>query len=109
MAESSLLMIERTATDLLRLQSQGDAGAEDIASEFLQSIRRRDPKVRAFLHVDEAGVLEQARAVDAKRRRGERLGPLAGIPVAVKDVLCVAGQPTTCGSKILQTFVPPYD
>ena len=51
----------------------------------------------------------QARAVDAKRQRGEPVGLLAGLPVAVKDVLCIKGQPTTCGSKILQNYRPPYD
>src|SRR5204863_6227143 len=60
-------------------------------------------------HVDESAALAQARAVDAKRQRGEPLGTLAGLPVAVKDVLCTQGQPTTCGSKVLQNFVPPYD
>src|SRR5207302_9785436 len=50
-----------------------------------------------------------AGAVDARRKRGDNLGPLAGVPVAIKDVLCTAGQPTTCGSKVLQNFKPPYD
>ncbi|HZU35600.1 MAG TPA: Asp-tRNA(Asn)/Glu-tRNA(Gln) amidotransferase subunit GatA, partial [Gemmataceae bacterium] len=71
--------------------------------------RQRDPQVRAFLHVDEAAALEQARAIDARRKKGERLGLLGGLPVAVKDVLCTRGQPTTCGSKILKDFIPPYD
>jgi aspartyl-tRNA(Asn)/glutamyl-tRNA(Gln) amidotransferase subunit A len=102
-------MIERTAAELLQLQSKGDATAESITGEFLRAIRERDPKVKAFLHVDEANALEQASAIDAKRKRGERLGPLAGVPLAIKDVLCIAGRPTTCGSKILQNFVPPYD
>jgi aspartyl-tRNA(Asn)/glutamyl-tRNA(Gln) amidotransferase subunit A len=99
----------RTATELLGLLVRGEVTAEALAAAFLQAIRTNDPHIRAFLHVDETGALEQARAVDTKRRRGEPLGPLAGVPVALKDVLCVRGQPTTCGSKILQTFVPPYD
>lgn len=102
-------MIERTAVELLSLLSQGETTSEAVTGAFLQAIRQRDPQVRAFLHVNETGALEQARAVDAKRKRGETLGLLAGVPVAVKDVLCTAGQPTTCGSKILQNFVPPYD
>jgi aspartyl-tRNA(Asn)/glutamyl-tRNA(Gln) amidotransferase subunit A len=100
---------EKTAAELLALQEKRQASAEAIADAFLAAIKRRDSRVKAYLHVDEAAVHEQARAVDAKRRRGEKLGPLAGIPVAVKDVLCTQSAPTTCGSKMLQNFVPPYD
>src|SRR5437588_8404348 len=103
------MMIERTAVELLDLLSRGDVSSEALTGEFLQAIRRRDPQVKAFLHVDEAAAMEQAQAVDAKRKQGQPLGPLAGVPVAIKDVLCTAGQPTTCGSKVLQDFVPPYD
>jgi aspartyl-tRNA(Asn)/glutamyl-tRNA(Gln) amidotransferase subunit A len=102
-------MIERTATELLTALGKGDVTAEDLAGEFLRAIRQREPRVRAFLHWDEPSALAQARAVDEKRKRGEKLGPLAGVPVAIKDVLCTAGQPTTCGSKMLQHFKPPYD
>jgi aspartyl-tRNA(Asn)/glutamyl-tRNA(Gln) amidotransferase subunit A len=104
-----MTLTERTAAELLDLLGRGEVTAEALTAEFLQAVRARDPLVKAFLHVDEAGALAQARAVDARRRRGEPLGPLAGVPVAVKDVLCVRGQPTTCGSKILQNFRPPYD
>ena len=100
--------IERTALELLHAQAQGET-AEAITQAFLQAIKQRDPQVKAFLHVDDALALEQARAVDAKRKKGQPLGKLAGVPVAIKDVLCTRGQPTTCGSKILQNFVPPYD
>ncbi len=102
-------MIECTASELLHLLATGATTAEAVTQTFLQSIRDRDPRIGAFLFVDEAKALDQARAVDAKRRRGEPLGPLAGIPIAVKDVLCTAGMRTTCGSKILQNFIPPYD
>ena len=102
-------MLERTATEFLSLLEQGEITSEELTGQFLQAIRERDPKVRAFFHVDEARTLEQARAVDARRKQGGSLGALAGVPIAVKDVLCTAGQRTTCGSKILQNFVPPYD
>ncbi len=101
--------LERGATEWLDLLSKEEISSEALTGGFLKAIRERDPKVRAFLHVDEAAALEQARAVDQKRKRGERIGLLAGLPVAVKDVLCVKDQPTTCGSKILQNFLPPYD
>jgi aspartyl-tRNA(Asn)/glutamyl-tRNA(Gln) amidotransferase subunit A len=102
-------MIERTAAELLADLRRDALTSEALTSAYLGAIRERDPKVRAFLHVDQETALRQARAVDAKRQRGELLGALAGIPIAVKDVLCTQGQPTTCGSKILQHFVPPYD
>src|SRR5436853_6380572 len=94
-------LTDRPASELLALLSRGEVSAEDLTSRFLQAVRTRDPHVRAFLHVDEDDALAQARAVDARRRRGEPPGPLAGLPVAVKDVLCTRGQPTTCGSRML--------
>jgi aspartyl-tRNA(Asn)/glutamyl-tRNA(Gln) amidotransferase subunit A len=101
-------MIQRTA-DLHAALTSGDLTSEAVTTAFLQAIRQRDPKVQAFLHVDEAGALEQARALDIRRKAGEAIGPLAGLPIAIKDVLCVRGQPTTCGSKMLANFRPPYD
>ena len=99
----------KSATDLLALLSRGEVTSEALTSAFLQAIREREPKVQAFLHVDEASALGQARAVDARRQKREPVGLLAGLPIAVKDVLCTRGQPTTCGSKMLRNFVPPYD
>jgi aspartyl-tRNA(Asn)/glutamyl-tRNA(Gln) amidotransferase subunit A len=102
-------MTERSVSDLLADLRRGAASAEAVTAGFLDAIRRYDPRLRAFLHVDEAGALDAARAVDAKRARGELLGLLAGLPVAVKDLLCTTGVPTTCGSRMLKGFIPPYD
>src|SRR5438128_3714020 len=102
-------MIEPSACELLADLANGNISSAALTDAYLDAIGRRESRVRAFLHVDEQGARQQAQAIDARRQRGEPVGALAGMPVAVKDVLCTAGQPTTCGSKILQSFVPPYD
>jgi aspartyl-tRNA(Asn)/glutamyl-tRNA(Gln) amidotransferase subunit A len=100
---------QRSAADLLAQLSRGDITAEAVTQEYLSAIKAKDERVKAFLLVDEAGALEQARSIDIRRQRGEKLGALAGVPVALKDVLCTRGQRTTCASKILANYVPPYD
>ncbi len=102
-------MIEKTATELLALQAAGKATAAEIADAFLAACRAREPKLKAFVSLDEEAVRRQAVAIDAKRKAGQPLGKLAGVPVAIKDVLCTKGVTTTCSSKILSNFVPPYD
>jgi aspartyl-tRNA(Asn)/glutamyl-tRNA(Gln) amidotransferase subunit A len=102
-------MIEKTATDLLALQAAGKASAAEIADAFLAAYREREPKLKAFTSLDEAEIRRQAAAVDARRAAKQPLGKLAGVPVAIKDVLCTKGVRTTCSSKILANFVPPYD
>ena len=83
--------------------------AAQVADRFLSRIEAIDPRVRAFISVNRPGALAAARKVDEKIARGEKPGLLAGIPIAVKDNLCTIDAPTTCGSKILETYQPPYD
>jgi aspartyl-tRNA(Asn)/glutamyl-tRNA(Gln) amidotransferase subunit A len=98
-----------TAAEIATRIGAGDVSAEEVTRAHLDRIAAVEGKVHAFLHVDADGAVEAARAVDAKRARGDELGPLAGVPVAVKDVLTTRGVPTTAGSKILEGWRPPYD
>jgi aspartyl-tRNA(Asn)/glutamyl-tRNA(Gln) amidotransferase subunit A len=102
-------LTRRTAADLAALVSSGEASAVEVTQAHLDRIGAVDGAVHAFLHVDADGALAAAAAVDAKRATGSPLGPLAGVPLALKDVLTMDGVPTTCGSKILQGWRPPYD
>jgi aspartyl-tRNA(Asn)/glutamyl-tRNA(Gln) amidotransferase subunit A len=98
-----------TASELAAALGAGETSSVEVTQAHLDRISALDGTLHAFLHVDADGALAAARSVDARRSGGEQLPPLAGVPVAVKDLLCTAGQPTTCGSRILEGWVPPYD
>ncbi|MER7419669.1 Asp-tRNA(Asn)/Glu-tRNA(Gln) amidotransferase subunit GatA [Micromonospora peucetia] len=98
-----------TATEIAGLVATGEASAVEVTRAHLDRIAAVDDRVHAFLHVDSEGALAAAAEVDARRAAGAELGPLAGVPVAVKDVLTTKGVPTTVGSKILEGWRPPYD
>jgi aspartyl-tRNA(Asn)/glutamyl-tRNA(Gln) amidotransferase subunit A len=102
-------LTRRSAADLAALVAAGDASAVEIAEAHLGRIEAVDASLHAFLHVDRDGALAAARAVDERRAAGGELGPLAGVPLAMKDVVVTKGLPTTAGSKILQGWLPPYD
>ena len=98
-----------SALEVLRLQSSGEATAVEIAKIAIDKIEASQDSINAFTHFDREKTLLAAEAVDAKRRAGQEMGPLAGVPVAVKDVLCTKDMPTTCSSNMLREFCPPYD
>ncbi|SCL58973.1 Asp-tRNA(Asn)/Glu-tRNA(Gln) amidotransferase subunit GatA [Micromonospora chersina] len=98
-----------TAAEIAGLVAAGETSAVEVTQAHLDRIAAVDERVHAFLHVDSEGALAAARGVDERRAAGEDLGPLAGVPVAVKDVLTTKGVPTTVGSKILEGWRPPYD
>ena len=97
-----------TAESLLGRLSTGEITSESIVRDLLERADRAQ-RLNAFVHLDRDAILAQARSVDEKRKAGEMVGRLAGVPVAIKDVLCVEGEPTTCGSRMLRNFRPPYD
>ena len=97
-----------TAAQMAAAVAAGEVSAVELTEAHLARIARTDIQVRAFLHVAGDAALAAARAVDARRAAGEPLGPLAGVPLALKDVFTTIDMPTTCGSKILAGWQPPY-
>ncbi|MFN5894289.1 MAG: amidase, partial [Dolichospermum sp.] len=86
-----------------------ERSAVEITQEALNRIQELEPKLHSFLTVTTEQALKQAQAVDAKIAAGEEIGLLAGIPIGIKDNLCTKGIVTTCASRILENFVPPYE
>ena len=102
-------LTQLTAAQISELLAGREVSAHEVAVAHLDRIAAVDGDVHAFLHVDNDGALAAADAVDSARAAGEPVGPLAGVPLALKDVLTMAGVPTTCGSRMLEGWRPPYD
>jgi len=98
-----------SAADLAGALTSGEVSSVEATQAHLDRIAAVDGPVHAFLHVSSEEALATARAVDEARARREPLHPLAGVPIAVKDVVVTRGLPTTAGSRILEGWVPPYD
>lgn len=103
------MLTQLSAVETAGAIASGEASAREVTQAHLDRIDAVDGELHAFLTVDGAGALAAADAVDAKRRAGKPLGPLAGVPLALKDILATRGLETTAGSKILEGWIPPYD
>ena len=97
-----------TAAELGKRIRRRELSAVEAADACLEQIEKMEKQVNGFVRVDREGARKQAEAVQKKMDAGELTGPLAGVPVAVKDNICTEGLETTCGSKILEGFVPAY-
>jgi aspartyl-tRNA(Asn)/glutamyl-tRNA(Gln) amidotransferase subunit A len=102
-------LIRKDASELAGMVASGEVSAVEVAQAHLDRIAAVDGAVHAFLHVDTKGALASAAAVDAKVKSGEKLSVLSGVPLGLKDILATNGLPTTCGSKVLDGWIPPYD
>ena len=102
-------IIRMTAADLAAKLDSREVSSVEATEAYLDRIAQVDGDVHAFLHVDNDGALSVAASVDDRRGKGEDLHPLAGVPIAIKDIVATKGLPTTCGSRILSGWIPPYD
>lgn len=102
-------LVKKSALELAELLAAGRITSVELTTACLDRIEALNPKLNAFLFVDREGALATAAEVDAKRAAGEDLHPLAGVPIALKDNMVTRGIPTTCASKILEGWLPPYD
>ncbi len=99
-----------SAVQLSGMIAAGELSSQQVARYFLDRLQRLEPVVSAMVNVlDEDLILERARQVDVSIAHGEVTSPLAGLPITIKDVLCMQGLPTTCSSKMLENYRPPYD
>jgi aspartyl-tRNA(Asn)/glutamyl-tRNA(Gln) amidotransferase subunit A len=105
----STVSLDVTLTALAELLGAGALSSREVTDAALGEIARLDPRLHAFLDVDAGGARAMAQASDARRARGQSLGPLDGVPLSLKDLFNQQGRPTTAGSKILQGYVSPYD
>jgi len=104
-----MISIRSDASEMADALTAGTTTSVSLTEQHFEQIAKVDGAVHAFLYLDHDGAFEQARVVDARRAKGEALSPLAGVPLALKDVMAQKGIPTTCGSKMLEGWRPPYD
>lgn len=100
--------MDTSALDIVAQVRSGVRSAEAVVTACLHRIEQQNPSVNAFVQVWNDQALERARDIDRRQRAGEPLGALAGVPVAVKDNICVQGHVCSCGSRMLESFRPPY-
>ena len=98
-----------SATELVARLNRGEVTSVEVTLQSLQAIAGQDANIRAFLSTNADAAIAQAKSIDEKRKAGQPVGKLAGLPIALKDNMCVTGVKTTCASRILENFVPPYD
>jgi aspartyl-tRNA(Asn)/glutamyl-tRNA(Gln) amidotransferase subunit A len=103
-----LRLLESTALQLKQKILSKEIRVVELIGQVFNRIKTVDPTVQSFISLNEEEALKEAREIDKKIENNEKVGLLAGIPIAIKDNLCTKGLLTTCASQILKNFVPPY-
>lgn len=101
-------LLTKTAHQLADMLRSGETTSLAIVEAYFKQIESVEDQVRAYITLDQEGALAKAKEIDKRRQAGEALSDLAGIPVAIKDNICTKGMKTTCGSRMLEDFIPPY-
>lgn len=102
-------ILDMSALDLGKSIRKKEIGVVEAAKAYLEQIKNREPSINAYLDINEKNVYARAREVEKGIQKGIYTGPLAGVPIGVKDNICIKGSPVTCGSRMLENFVSPYD
>ncbi len=102
-------LYELTVHDLIKKLEKGEVTSEEITKSYFDRIKEKDGQVKAYVSTLEEQAMEKAKQVDYDRRTGKELSKFAGIPIGIKDNMCITGTRTTCSSKMLENFVAPYN
>ena len=100
---------ELTAHEIREAYANKELKVVDVVKAFYEKIKVDDEKIKGYITLCEEDAIKNAEAIQAKFDAGEEIGPLAGVPIAIKDNMCTRGLKTTCASKMLENFIPPYD
>lgn len=102
-------LYELTVHELVEKLEKKEVTSEEITKSYFDRIKEKDPLVKAYVSTLEEEAMKKAREVDEKRKNGEKVSKFAGIPIGIKDNMCITGTKTTCSSKMLENFVAPYN
>lgn len=105
----SLDLVKRSVSEHIDALKKGKYSSKELTEAYIKQIENTDEKISAYITTTFESAVETAVSVDEKRIRGEQLKPLAGIPCAIKDNICTKGIKTTCASRMLENYIPPYD